>query len=85
MVQERDAICMTYEVIEDRYFYAGLGRVSYGIAAYADDMTDEIVAVDAVHDMTADKDKIQAFVGRCNRCGLSLSHLVDVIEDFFAE
>lgn len=74
---------VTYGMTEERYFLGADSRVSYGIVAYADaeeDGTATIVA--SVHDITADKQALSELVELCNRLGLSLMHLNDVVEDF---
>ena len=85
MVRERNALCMTYEVIENRYFYNEEVRVSYGIAVYSNVLTDGMVIIDAVYDITSNKAKIFELVEKCNQNRLSLFHLFDVIEDFFVD
>ena len=74
---------VTYGLTEERYFHGADSRVSYGIVAYADaeeDGTATIVA--SVHDITADRRALSELVETCNRLGLSLLHLNDVVEDF---
>ena len=74
---------VTYGLTEERYFHGEDSRVSYGIVAYADaeeDGTATIVA--SVHDVTADRQALSKLVETCNRLGLSLLHLNDVVEDF---
>lgn len=74
---------VTYGMTEERYFLGTDSRISYGIVAYADadeDGTATIVA--SVHDVTADKEALTKLASLCNRLGLSLIHLNDVLEDF---
>ena len=86
MVRERNASCVRYAVIEKRYFQNGEYRVSYGIAAFATDAPNVApTVVDAVYDITADKEKINAFVGLCNHGALSIVHFRDAVDDFLAE
>ena len=74
---------ITYGVTEEIYTLGAVSRRAFGIAAYADaeeDGTATIVA--AVHDITDDRAKLEGLVAACNREGLSLVHLDDIVEDF---
>ena len=74
---------ITYGVTEEIYTLGAVSRRAFGIAAYADakeDGTATIVA--AVHDITEDRAKLEGLVAACNREGLSLVHLDDIVEDF---
>ena len=76
---------ISYGISEEIYSLGKNSRTSYGIAAYADidgDGTATIVA--SVHDITSDKSRLTELVHQCNRLGLSLIHLDDVIEDFLS-
>ena len=74
---------VTYGLTEEVYSLGAERRVSYRIAAYADaeeDGTATIIA--SVHDVTTDKQALLELVELCNRLGLSLMYLNDVVEDF---
>ncbi len=74
---------VTYGITEEYYSLGTDSRISYGIAAYADAEEDGTATVlQSVHDITADREKLQALVDICNRFKLSTIHLQDVIEDF---
>lgn len=74
---------ITYGITEEVYTMGTNSRLTFGIAAYADAETDGTATiVDAVHEITNDRAKLEAFVAACNREGLPLVHLDDVIEDF---
>ena len=86
MIQERNESCMTYAMIEECYVLNGKSRISYGIAVYADANADgSATIVDAVHDITASKERMAAFVWNCNHGGLSVIHLMDAVEDLLAQ
>lgn len=71
-----------YGTIEEVYSINGVSRTSYGIAAYSDADTDGTATVVAsVRDITPDREKVDELVERCNRFGLSVLHLYDVVED----
>ena len=74
---------ITYGITEEIYTLGASTRRAFGIAAYADadeDGTATVVA--ALHDVTSDREKLESLVAICNREGLSLVHLYDVVEDF---
>ena len=74
---------ITYGITEEIYTQGTNSRRTFGIAAYTDaeeDGTATIVA--AVHDITSDRERLEGLVAACNREGLSLVHLYDVVEDF---
>ncbi|MBR3837149.1 MAG: hypothetical protein IKJ74_03300 [Clostridia bacterium] len=70
-----------YGLIEERYEYCGGTRVSYGIAAYADGASGELVLA-AAHDIGTDRNRITELVDACNEQKLSAVHLRDVVEDY---
>ena len=77
---------VTYGVTEESYSLGGERRVSYGIACYIaveHDGTANIYL--SVHDVCADKQKLTAFVEKCNQLKLSLIHFEDVLDDFLSE
>ena len=77
-------INVSYSLVEEKYGIGGKTRISYGIAAYSNAETDgTATVVAAVHDITADKEKLAKLVENCNRLKLSTIHLYDVVEDFF--
>ena len=74
-----------FGLIQELYVLDGTNRVSYGIAAFADAKTNgSATIVDAVRDITSNREKLAALIRRCNRLRLSDIHLHDVIEDFLA-
>ena len=74
---------ITYGIIEETYSLNRSARTSYGIAVYADATQDGTATnVAAVHDITSDRERLEGLVAACNREGLSLVHLYDVVEDF---
>jgi hypothetical protein len=76
---------VTYGVTEEVYSLGSSSRTSYGIAAYvnvADVGTATVVTV--IHDITSDRDALEALVFACNHLELSTIHLIDVVEDFIA-
>lgn len=77
---------VTYGVVEERYTMGAKKRQSYGIAVYGADKktNEETPIVDAMHDITNDKESLAELVRQCNRLGLSPIHLRDVVEDFFS-
>lgn len=76
---------ITYGLTEERYTLGNQTRVSCGIAAYADALIDGTATVVAsVQDITNDKEKLTQVVDACNRLGLSVDHLMDVVEDFLS-
>ncbi len=76
---------ITYGITEEVYSLGNDRRVSYGIAAYAEDDNDGTATIVAsVHDVTADKKALMKFVLLCNTLKLSVIHLNDVVEDFLA-
>ena len=75
-----------YGISEEKYALGNASRTSYGIVAYADSEKNGTASIVAsVNDITDDKDKLSAFADACNRCGLSLVHLPDAVEDFLAD
>ena len=86
MIGEEIGMTITYGMIEELYSIGEASRISYGIAAYVDETNDGTAEIAvAVHDITSDKPRLARLVASCNRLELSLSHMQDVIEDFFAE
>ena len=77
---------VVYGIIEETYALGEKSRVSYGIAAYANAEVDETVTIiESIRDVSLDKQKLLELVERCNRSGLSVDHIYDVIDDFLAE
>ena len=74
---------ITYGITEEIYTLGAITRRAFGIAAYAyadEDGTATVVA--ALHDVTSHREKLESLVAICNREGLSLIHLYDVVEDY---
>ena len=77
---------ITYAVSEEKYTLGDETRTSYGIVAYADaDRDGSKTIVASVRDVTTDKEGLAELVGDCNRLGLSIIHLSDVVEDFLVK
>ena len=72
---------ITYILCRETYKTKQYHRVSYGIAAYAED---EQTCIVRLHDITSDKNALAELVLLCNRLQLSPNHLYDVVEDFLA-
>ena len=78
-------IGVTYALIEEKYKKGNEIRTSYGIAAYSGEETDGVSCiVKSIHDVSPDKEKMSSLVDNCNRLGLSIGHLCDVVEDFIS-
>ncbi|MBQ8175058.1 MAG: hypothetical protein IJ009_06620 [Clostridia bacterium] len=75
---------VTYGVSEEVYTSATNRRTSYGIVAYAEDESISTI-VASFRDVSSDKEKVEQFVGLCNRMKLSLDHFSDAVEDFIAK
>ncbi len=79
---EAQSESVVYGVVKSEYILGEMRRVSYGIAAYANaDEEGTAVILALLHDITSNASDIEALVERCNRSGLSLLHLADVVED----
>ena len=57
------------------------GRTAYGIAVY-ENCDGKEVLMKTYEDISNDAEKVEQIVEYCNRCGLDICHLEDVIEDF---
>lgn len=76
---------ITYGTVTESYSLGDTSRVSYGIAVYAHADCDGTAAVIAsVHDVSAEKDKVDDLVFLCNLHHLDPVQLSDVIDDFLA-
>jgi len=76
---------ITYGIVEEVYTIGTAVRTAYGIAAYANEQkTNNDTIIASVHDVTADREAMTAFVALCNRLSLSTIHLHDAIADFLA-
>lgn len=65
---------LSYAVFSEKF----ADRIAYGIS-----VTDAWgKTLQTVHDITCDRDSLEGLVNLCNRLGLALCHLEDVIEDF---
>jgi hypothetical protein len=74
---------ITYGTVTEIYALGNTSRTSYGIAVYAGAIGNGTATVIAsVHDVTDEKERIDALVALCNRHRLSPEHLHDVIDDF---
>ena len=72
---------ITYILCRETYKSKRSERITYGIAAYAEDKQ---TCITKLHDITSDKDALAELVLLCNRLQLSPNHLYDVVEDFLA-
>lgn len=70
---------ITYILCRETYKSKRSERITYGIAAYAEDKQ---TCITKLHDITSDKKALAELVSLCNRLQLSPIHLHDVIEDF---
>ena len=76
---------ITYAVVEEHYALGEIERISYGIVVYSTSALEQTACVVAsVCDITSDSKRLLALVQRCNDLQLSVIHLHDIIEDFFA-
>ena len=76
---------ITFGLIQETYILGKTSRISYGIAAFADARANgSATVVDAVRDITSNREKLAALVRLCNRLHLSVVHLHEVVEDFLA-
>lgn len=75
---------ITYEITEEAYSLGASTHVSYGIAAYACSEDGDTTMIDAIPNITADKQSLLALVALCNRLELSVLHLREVIDDYLA-
>ena len=75
----------TYGTVTESYSLGNTSRVSYGIAVYAHADRDGTAAVIvSVHDVSAEKEKVDNLVSLCNLHHLDPAQLCDVIDDFLA-
>ena len=75
----------TYGTVTEFYSLGNTSRVSYGIAVYAHaDSEGTADVVVSVHDVSAEKDKVDDLVHLCNLHRLDPEQLYDVIDDFLA-
>lgn len=72
---------ITYILCRESYKTKRSERITYGIAAYAEDKQ---TCITKLHDITSDKNALAELVSLCNRLQLSPIHLHDVVEDFLA-
>ena len=70
---------ITYILCRETYKSKRSERITYGIAAYAEDKQ---TCITKLHDITSDQNALAELVSLCNRLQLSPIHLHDVIEDF---
>ena len=74
---------ISYGMIEETYYCDGKGRVSYGVAVYADSALDgSAIVVESFHDITSDREALSELIDTCNELQLAQIHIADVIEDF---
>ena len=79
-------IDVTYVVIEEKYAHISGTRVSYGIAVCKGESQEHSAStIHLIHDITSDRDRLEALVSNCNRLRLSSVHIYDVVEDFLSE
>ena len=79
-------IDVTYAVVEEKYTLSSETRVAYGIAVFKgkrQDLAESVI--DLIHDITPDRERLEALVADCNRLNLSSLHIYDVVEDFLSE
>ncbi len=74
---------VTYGITEEIHSLGAACRAAYGIAAYADSENDGTATIlRSIHDVTSDREKLQALAATCNHLKLSTVHFLDVVEDF---
>ena len=74
---------VVYGIVEEIYSCGSKTRISYGIVAFASEFDNVVSTIIAsVHDVTLDKQKLQALIHLCNDLELSPIHLNDVVQDF---
>ncbi len=84
MTQDKKSPGYRYGLIREEYFWDGQCRVAYGIAVYAHPHASGSAGIIAsVRDMTDDRAAVERLIRQCNEGDLSLTHLSDVIDDFF--
>ncbi len=73
-----------YIMIETSCTVNGITGKTYGIALaeYVDGQT---VILEAVPDLSADKERVMRLAEMCTELRLSPEHLADVVDDFLAE
>ena len=69
-----------YILIESRYQIHGTLRTTYGIA-----YTNCAVILEAIPDLSENKDRVQRLAALCTKWELSPIHLRDLIDDFLAQ
>ncbi|MBQ7931702.1 MAG: hypothetical protein IJ334_11880 [Clostridia bacterium] len=73
-----------YILIESNYTVNGIGYTTYGIALA--DITDGCaVIIEAIPDLSPDRERTSRLAGLCTELHLSPLHLADVVDDFLAE
>lgn len=76
---------VTYGAVTESYTLGNTSRVSYGIAVYAHaDCYGTAAVIASVHDVSAEKEKVDNLVSLCNLHHLDPEQLCDVIDDFLA-
>ena len=89
MVRKRDDFGMrnvVYALSEEKIYLGNEHRISYGIVACScAEANGTATIVASVHDITASRENLSELVDDCNRLGLSVMHLADVVEDFLSK
>lgn len=73
-----------YILIESSFLTNGVRHTTYGIA-YADSSDGTPVILEAIPDLSTNKERVRQLVKLCTKLQLSPIHLRDVIDDFLAE
>ncbi|MBQ8836389.1 MAG: hypothetical protein IJ002_02645 [Clostridia bacterium] len=73
-----------YDIVEETYRCENEVRTAYGIVAY--DAKNGVCDVfEALHDISDDKEKVCELAYQCNKLGLDLEHMEEVVTDFLNE
>ena len=67
-----------YKIIEEKCTLENNTYVGYGVSA----VSVESDVICTYHDVSTNKEELECLVEKCNKVGLSLVHLGDVIDDF---
>lgn len=73
-----------YILIESSYTVDGVGYTTYGIAL-ADISDGCAVIIEAIPDLSPDRERVSRLAQLCTELHLSPLHLDDVVDDFLAE
>ena len=72
---------MEYVLLTQHYTYNQITRINYGIGLI-DKNDPEGVLIDAVTDLSTNKNEVLHLIKLCNRLSLDPIHLRDIVNDF---